>query len=153
MTESRSRRSDFGPDNVNWKGARMTQSAFLARLFRLHTLGWSQRRIAVHLGTSRACVKGCLLRMGVSPRPFFDRPYASGDRHHRWLGARARYGALHDRVRRVRGPATHCNEANCTRRSVVFEWANLTGRYEDPSDYRQMCRSCHRRYDRARRTA
>ena len=32
-----------------------------------------------------------------------------------------------------------------------FEWANLTGSYEDIDDYARMCCSCHRSYDAERR--
>ena len=28
-----------------------------------------------------------------------------------------------------------------------FEWANLTGRYDDPQDYVRLCVSCHREHD------
>jgi hypothetical protein len=32
-----------------------------------------------------------------------------------------------------------------------YEWANLTGRYDDVKDYARMCISCHRKYDKKRR--
>lgn len=28
-----------------------------------------------------------------------------------------------------------------------FEWANLTGRYDDPQDYVRLCVACHRKHD------
>ena len=28
-----------------------------------------------------------------------------------------------------------------------YDWANLTGHYDDPNDYKRMCRSCHWKYD------
>jgi hypothetical protein len=31
-----------------------------------------------------------------------------------------------------------------------YEWANLTGDYEDVRDFASMCVRCHRRYDAAR---
>ena len=31
--------------------------------------------------------------------------------------------------------------------SKKYDWANLTGNYNDPKDYKRMCKSCHLRYD------
>ena len=36
--------------------------------------------------------------------------------------------------------------------ALTYDWANLTGDYPNPDGYERMCRSCHRRYDNARRT-
>ena|ERR1017187_2044304 len=59
------------------------------------------------------------------------------------------YSANHKRVNASRGPATSCVWGCASDR---YEWANLTGDYEDPMDYAQMCNTCNQRYDQARRT-
>jgi hypothetical protein len=74
----------------------------------------------------------------------------SGSTHYAWKGERAGYQAKHLRVAHVRGSAPSCIWG-CIE-TKRFEWANLTGDYEDPDDYAAMCISCHRRYDDARRS-
>lgn len=55
----------------------------------------------------------------------------------------------HGTVRRKRGTPSYCeicgsyNDA-----SKFYEWANLTGKYDDINDYKRMCRNCHRKYDK-----
>lgn len=68
-----------------------------------------------------------------------------------WKGAEAGYAALHLRVAAIRGTPSRCERCGTTRGR--FEWANLTGKYGDVSDYERMCVSCHRTYDAARRRA
>lgn len=58
--------------------------------------------------------------------------------------------ASHYRLYQARGKARRC-VWGCTARR--YEWANLTGDYENPGDYAEMCTSCHHHYDNAvRRT-
>ena len=66
-----------------------------------------------------------------------------------WRGDRAGYKALHLRVATARGKPSECEWCGATQ--GWFDWANLTGRYEDVRDYARLCRSCHRRHDAARR--
>lgn len=74
----------------------------------------------------------------------------AGPTHYRWQGADASYAAKHTRVHKLRGKASAC-VWGCTD-AKRYEWANLTGDYDDPYDYASMCISCHRRYDDARRS-
>ncbi len=73
----------------------------------------------------------------------------SGSANDSWRGDTAGYGALHLRVAARRGKPSLCDRCGAT--EGRFEWANLSGRYEDINDYARMCVSCHRRYDAARR--
>lgn len=68
-----------------------------------------------------------------------------GEKHWNFKGDQAGYKALHLRVNQIRGKATLCNI--CASQSWV-EWANLTERYEDPTDYEALCRKCHNKFDR-----
>ncbi len=72
-----------------------------------------------------------------------------GERNAAWKGDEASYTALHLRVVVARGKPSECE--NCGIREGRFEWANLTGRYEDVDDYARLCVSCHRKLDAARR--
>lgn len=72
-----------------------------------------------------------------------------GSANSSWKGADAGYKALHLRVAARRGKPSRCERCGTTRGR--FEWANLTGKYDDVNDYERMCVSCHRKYDAARR--
>lgn len=74
----------------------------------------------------------------------------SGNQHWNNKGANAKYSALHLRVQKIRGKAEKCEK--CGKVSKWIEWANLTGKYDDVFDYKQMCRSCHTYYDLARKS-
>jgi hypothetical protein len=63
------------------------------------------------------------------------------------------YNTGHVRVTRLRGRPSRCEHCGTTDPSKRYEWANLTGNYADPRDYRRLCVPCHRRYDNARRAA
>ena len=82
---------------------------------------------------------------GIMHRP------ARGPAHGKWKGDSAGYVAFHQRLGRLRGKPQHCERCGTTDPDKQYEWANLTGRYEDPADYQRMCKSCHRSYDMARR--
>lgn len=70
-----------------------------------------------------------------------------GPRNPNWKGAKAGYRALHLRVERLRGKPQRCEGCN-SRAPGHYDWANLTGRLDDPTDYRRLCRSCHWKLDR-----
>jgi hypothetical protein len=57
------------------------------------------------------------------------------------------YSACHAHLRRIRGKANHCEVCGSWEPGKKYEWANLTGNYEDPRDYKQMCVPCHKRHD------
>lgn len=72
-----------------------------------------------------------------------------GPANHMWKGSDAGYQALHLRVQAARGTPSLCEECGTT--EGRFEWANLTGKYEDINDFARMCVACHRNYDAQRR--
>ena len=72
-----------------------------------------------------------------------------GPANHMWKGDDAGYQALHLRVHAARGTPSLCSR--CGTAEGKFEWANLTGNYEDINDFARMCLSCHRRFDSQRR--
>lgn len=60
------------------------------------------------------------------------------------------YGALHQELRRQRGPASiqTCTQADETCLGRI-EWANISGNYEGVDDFEPLCRSHHVRHDKA----
>lgn len=54
----------------------------------------------------------------------------------------------HKRVWKLLGKATRCDSSLCNGKSKTFGWANISGDYsEDVSDWKQLCMSCHKKYD------
>lgn len=68
-----------------------------------------------------------------------------------WRGGEAGYSALHLRVEAARGKPSRCACCDTTDPSLHYEWANLSGRYEDVTDYARLCPPCHHRLDARRR--
>jgi hypothetical protein len=61
-----------------------------------------------------------------------------------WKGVDAGYAAKHIRVKNLKGKADSCIWG-CD--SELYDWACVTGNYDDPDDYVAMCRLCHNRFD------
>ena len=78
-------------------------------------------------------------------------PQFSGKNSGQWKGDKAKYSALHMRIRIKRGNPSFCEVCKTTDKSKKYEWANLTGKYEDVMDYKRMCVPCHSKYDNKRR--
>lgn len=97
----------------------------------------------------RGCkVQNVMVRYGI-PRRACAKRNQRGEANHMWRGDDAGYQALHLRVAAARGKPSYCNWCGTT--DGKFEWANLSGAYEDVNDYERLCASCHRFYDAARR--
>ena len=75
--------------------------------------------------------------------------HQTGEANHSWKGDAASYQALHLRVEAALGKPQRCSR--CAATEGRMEWANLTGEYQDVTDYARMCVSCHRKFDAARR--
>lgn len=72
-----------------------------------------------------------------------------GEKAYQWKGNKVGYFALHSWLRKTFGKANKCESINCSKISVIFEWAKVKGKkYERKRDnFTQLCRSCHRKYD------
>lgn len=44
--------------------------------------------------------------------------------------------------------AAPCDVCGTEDKSKSYDWANLTGDYDNPQDFKRMCRSCHWKYDK-----
>lgn len=124
----------------------------VARVEELYGAGRTQAEVAVELDLTQKVVWKLMKNHGVEARVAAKRDQA-GPRNHMWAGAAAGYQALHLRVAQLRGKPASCDRCSQSAPELRFEWANLTGRYEDPWDYERMCVSCHRAYDAQRRAA
>ena len=108
-------------------------------------------RRAVRIAARRALHWASDIWLKEKNKTIPDRRSQTGTKNHRWKGTKASNYAFHQRVYKRFGYAnTHiCSECG----KCAQEWANTTGNYADVFDYAPMCRSCHRRYDIARRQA
>lgn len=86
----------------------------------------------------------------IKSRKAFKR-YQRGPMNDSWKGHNVTYEAFHKRVISLYGQPQECSICGITDKSKSYDWANLTGKYHDISDYKRMCRSCHRKYDKKRR--
>ena len=71
-----------------------------------------------------------------------------GANNHFWKGNNVGYGGVHTWIRKKYGKAKYCKNNKCLNKSIIYEWANISGKYKrNKKDYFQLCRSCHRRFD------
>ena len=119
------------------------------RVRSLYGSGMAQAEVAAEVGVSQKVIWTLMRNHGIPRRPQVNRDQA-GDRNHMWKGSDARYQALHVRVEKARGKPRRCSACDTTD-AGRYEWANLTGRYDDIADYVRLCIPCHRRLDAYRR--
>ena len=132
------------------KAAAQSAGVDLVEAIKLYESGMTQDEIGKRFGTTQKAIHGLFKRHGYVCRRAAKRDQY-GERNHAWKGDEAGYQAMHLRVESRRGKAsTHV----CSRCAIVIadDWANLSGRYSDVNDYAPMCRSCHRKYDKKRRS-
>lgn len=73
--------------------------------------------------------------------------FRNGKSHPLWKGDRVGYSSLHEWIAVHWGKA---REYNCKCGKPALDWANLFGKYiRDRREWEPMCRSCHKKYDKA----
>ncbi len=122
----------------------------VAEVDRLYREGHTQTEVARAAGLTQKIVWKVMRRHGITARVAAKRDQL-GPANHAWKGDAAGYQACHLRVAARRGAPMRCDRCGTADPAQTYDWANLTGNYPDPDDYERMCRSCHRRYDNARR--
>lgn len=117
----------------------------VATVARLYAANHTQAEIAAEIGTSQKVVWNLMRRSGVPARTAAKRDQW-GDKNHQWAGDEAGKQAMHRRLYSRFGKPCKCSQCG-TEEAQHYDYANLTGRYEDLEDYAPMCRSCHWKYD------
>ncbi len=103
--------------------------------------------IGKEAGVSGLTVMRALDAAGIPRRGPKDKNNKRGPANGNWKGDRASYSACHKRVYKALGKADHCEECGRNDHGTTYNWANLTGKLDDPNDYAQMCRKCHMHFD------
>lgn len=112
-----------------------------------YSAGFSQIEIAQRYKTTQKVVWKAMKNWKINARIARKRDQ-NGSKNHMWKGNDAGYSAFHFRVERLKGKPRKCEVCGSVDLSKAYDWANLTGRYEDPNDYKRMCRSCHWKHDK-----
>jgi hypothetical protein len=113
---------------------------------RLYEAGMSQGEVAIELGTSQKVIWSLFRKNGYKSRPAAKRNQY-GQANASWKGSAAGYQAFHRRLDATKGRPKKCEVCGIDDPKRVYDWANLTGKLDEPSDYKRMCRSCHSKYD------
>jgi hypothetical protein len=112
---------------------------------RLYAEGRTQHEVAAELGMTQKIVFNVMRRHGIAARVAAKRDQW-GENNHAWKGDDASKYAFHRRLYSRHGKPCKCSICGTTSASH-YDYANLTGRYEDVDDYVPMCRSCHWKFD------
>ena len=129
------------------RGAKPKQyhERFVARVRELYESGLTQSEIAAQIGRSQKVIWNCMRRHGIQARTAAPRNQF-GEANANWKGEDAGKQAFHRRLYALHGKPAKCTVCGTTE-SEHYDYANLSGRYEDINDYASMCRSCHWKYD------
>lgn len=113
----------------------------------MYAAGMSQVEVAGEIGVTQKVIWRLMIYHGIKTRPRIKRNQWR-DKNANWKAGSAKYAALHLRVQSLRGKPHKCEVCGTDDTAKRYEWANMTGRYDDPSDYKRMCVSCHHKNDK-----
>ncbi len=136
----------YNPPMPSGSKPKRYSSELVKTVRRLYRKGNTQAEIAYAVGATQKIIWRLMLRHGIDARVAAKRDQA-GPKNHMWKGDEAGYSAFHERLTRKRGQPKKCEQCGTTDPERSYDWANLTGKYEEPSDYKRMCRSCHWKHD------
>ena len=109
--------------------------------------GHTQEECANILGVSRKVIENAMKRLSIKSRVASKRDQW-GEKNTGWKGKETSLVCKHRRLYRVFGQPSKCDVCGSTDENRSYDWANLTGDYDNPLDYKRMCRSCHWKYDK-----
>jgi len=149
---------------LRWNGARGQQAREhisrmlvakldLEKVRSLYQQGKALKAIGAEFGVRADAVMRFMEKHKIPRRKRWEAGRLCGPQHPNWKGSEASCKSLHMRLRRQRGTPQHCTVCGTSDPNKWYDWANLTGKYDDFDDYKRMCRQCHRAYDKARRIA
>lgn len=108
--------------------------------------GKTQTEIGQLLGVSQKVIWKLMMRHGIKARVAFKRDQ-TGEKNSYWKGDKAGYQAMHRRLYARFGKPNKCTMCG-TESASHYDYANLSGSYEQIGDYMPMCRSCHWKFDK-----
>jgi len=123
------------------------QAIDIDKVIELYQSGMTQTEIALELGTTQKVIWKRLKDIGFVCR-IAKKRNQEGALNDSWKGDNACYTAFHYRIQKLKGKPQKCEVCGTTDEKRVYDWANLTGKINDPNDYKRMCRSCHWKYDK-----
>jgi hypothetical protein len=131
------------------RGAKPKQypAEIVSRVAALYADGHTQDEVAKATGLSQKVVWNVMRRSGIAARVAAKRNQI-GEANHSWKGDDAGKQAFHRRLYARFGKPCACQLCGTKDPAKPYDYANLTGHYEDLEDYMPMCRSCHWRYDK-----
>lgn len=118
----------------------------IGEAIKLYECGLTQIEIAEKLNTTQKVIWRAFKNANYKCRVAKKRNQF-GENNDNWKGNSAKYAALHYRIYKLKGNPKKCELCGTTS-AKKFEWANLTGKFQDPNDYKRMCGSCHAKYDK-----
>lgn len=113
---------------------------------RLYESGMTINEVAQQVGCTYRALWFFMQRNNI-PRRVAAKRNQFGPANSNWKGDEISYKGAHDRVYAERGRPSECHHCGVTDENKRYEWANVSGRHHDPSDYIRLCRSCHCKYD------
>lgn len=119
--------------------------AIVSRVREMYAANATQHEIAAALGMTQKVVFNLMRRHGIKARIAAKRDQR-GENNASWKGSEAGKQAFHRRLYALHGKPTCCLVCG-TVSAKSYDYANISGRYEDIDDYVPLCRSCHWRYD------
>ena len=127
------------------KGESQAPILDIERLRVLYLGGKTQNEIAAFFEVSQKSIFKAMRRHGIKSRRAVKRDQF-GEKNHQWKGGEASKYAFHRRLYSRYGKPRICGVCGTTK-SKHYDYANLTGNYQDIEDYLPMCRSCHWKFD------
>jgi len=112
----------------------------------MYRAGNTQSEIAAKLGTTQKVIWKLMMRHSIATRVAAKRDQR-GSKNHMWRGGSASYKAFHQRMYKLCGNPKHCELCGAKGPGRSYDWACMTGRLDDPTDYKRLCRSCHCKHD------
>jgi len=121
--------------------------ALINQVAALYAEGKTQAEVALEVGLTQKVIWNVMRRGGIAARVAAKRNQM-GEANHSWKGNDAGKQAFHRRLYARFGKPCVCQKCGTDAKGKSYDYANLTGHYEDLDDYMPMCRSCHWRYDK-----
>jgi hypothetical protein len=149
LTRKRMSESAKARCTLDWKKAQSEKRRFKdeTHIVTAYQSGMTQIEVARKFCISRKIVENALRRAGVKCRRKVKRNQ-TGPLNDNWSGRSATILSKHKRLYRAFGQPSKCDVCGTTDESKHYDWANLSGDYDDPLDFKRMCRSCHWKYDK-----